>query len=346
MKIVIFFKIFLLVGISSNSYSMYLGRSVAHIPKATRLRIATKLVRSFWGQKNEIREAVKQESIQVPMQVPIQRPGIHFPQRKQKNLKGFSAIAGIIPEEAYECLDFIKNAKKFDDIGAKKPRGLLFVGPPGTGKTSIARAIAEEAGDVPFYADSATDYQRRYYGDSAKRVREAFECTRNKAKDHSSKQAILFVDELDGLSSRTNHNCNRELINAFLNEMDGFVKDESLTVMGATNTADDLDPALKRPGRFDRIIEIALPDFESRKEVLKLYFSFTKYFEESINENFIDELAGTTEGFSQADLRNLVNEAAILAVRDNAEAIKDFHVISALKVCLKRKIACSQSIKE
>lgn len=253
---------------------------------------------------------------------------------------GFSALAGYIPEEVHDILDFLSNAEKYEQIGAIMPKGVLFTGPPGTGKTSIARALAQEA-NVPFQAISATQFQNKWVGEGERFIREFFkkgiELARSK-ENKGAKKCLLFIDEIDAFGSREKNFYHASVsgIQEILNQMDGFEQNKEIVVLGATNSADNLDPALKRPGRFDRIIEIKLPDEKNREAILKFYILNTIYDEAEINLN---DLAKKAQNFSQADLKNLINEAAILAVREKSDIIKKEHLAKALLKYRERKHA-------
>lgn len=243
----------------------------------------------------------------------------------------FKDIAG--NEEAKEdmqfLVEFLKNDKKYKDIGAKLPKGVVLFGPPGTGKTLMAKAVAGES-NVPFYYASGSDFIEMFVGLGAKRVRDLFD----QAKKNSP--CIIFIDEVDaigkkrgGFSQTSEHD---QTINAFLDAMDGFSSDESVIVIAATNRIEDLDPAFIRPGRFDRHVNIGLPDVKDRKNILDLYFKNKKVNPEVNVEN----LAKITIGFSGASLESLVNEAAIIAVNNGSEEIREQDIDDAyFKVAMK-----------
>ncbi len=231
---------------------------------------------------------------------------------KNKSNVSFDDIAGNYEakESLKELVDFIKNPEKYKDYNIRTPKGVLLYGSPGTGKTLLAQALAGEAG-VDFFAVSGSDFVQVYAGLGASRIRNLF----NKAK--KAKKSVIFIDEIDaigkqrqGFGSRGNDESDRTL-NALLTEMSGF-EDSSTIVLAATNRIDTLDSALLRPGRFDRQIEIMLPDKEARKEILKLYLDKANA-EKDIN---IDKIAELTVYFSGAMIENLVNEASILAIKD------------------------------
>jgi len=227
--------------------------------------------------------------------------------------------------ELMEVVDFLKNPQKYIAIGAEIPKGVLLVGPPGTGKTLLTRAVAGEAG-VPFFSVSASEFMEMFVGVGASRVRTLFEEARRNAP------AIIFIDELDSIGRKRGagigggHDEREQTLNQILSEMDGFEKDSSVIVLAATNRPDILDPALLRPGRFDRQVVIGLPTLEERKEILQVHMRGKK-FGPDVD---IEALARLTPQFSGADLKNLVNEAALQAARENASEITQAHFQAAL----------------
>ena len=226
----------------------------------------------------------------------------------------FADVAGADEEKAelQEVVDFLKNPAKFTEIGAKIPHGMLLVGPPGTGKTLLARAVAGEAG-VQFLSISGSDFVEMYVGVGASRVRDLFEQAKKIAP------AIIFIDEIDAVGRKRGsglgggHDEKEQTLNQLLVEMDGFSRTEGVIVLAATNRPDILDPALLRPGRFDRQIHVGRPDVKGREEILKVH-ARDKKLDASVNLNTV---ARSTAGFTGADLSNLLNEAAILAARDS-----------------------------
>ena len=229
----------------------------------------------------------------------------------------FQDVAGIDSEkqELMEIVDFLKNKEKFQAVGARVPRGILLSGEPGTGKTLLARAIAGEA-NVPFFAASGSDFSGIIVGLGVAKIKEIFDMAKKNAP------CILFIDEIDAIGQRrSTHSYNdqdrEQTLNQLLIEMDGFSNDTGIIVIGATNRSDMLDPALLRPGRFDRQVYIELPDLAGRREILDLYAKKVKV---SPDVNLQDLARGTT-GFSGADLENLLNEAALLAVRNGRTEI-------------------------
>jgi cell division protease FtsH len=235
----------------------------------------------------------------------------------------FNDVAGVdeAKEELVEVVDFLKNPKKYTDIGGKIPKGVLLVGPPGTGKTLLARAVAGEAG-VAFFRMSGADFVEMFVGVGAARVRDLFKQARDKAP------CIIFIDELDAIGkSRINNiaggNDEREqTLNQLLVEMDGFDATSGLIILAATNRPDVLDPALLRPGRFDRQVLVDRPDLKGREEILKIHSKAVKLSPQTD----LTAVARITSGFSGADLANIVNEAALLAVRAGRQMVtqKDF----------------------
>jgi cell division protease FtsH len=230
----------------------------------------------------------------------------------------FKDVAGLAnaKKEFYEIIDFLKNPTKYSAIGAKLPKGILLAGPPGTGKTLMARATAGEAG-VPFYSISGSEFMEMFVGVGASRVRDTFENAKKNAP------AILFIDELDsigrirGVGVGGGHDEREQTLNQILAEMDGFDPHTSVIVMAATNRPDILDPALVRPGRFDRQITLDLPQKASRKEILELHAREVPL----ADDVDLESLAKRTVGFSGAELKNLINEAALLAARKNKNEV-------------------------
>ena len=237
---------------------------------------------------------------------------------KEKHKVTFDDVAGADEEKAElaEIVDFLKNPKKYNELGARIPKGFLLVGPPGTGKTLLARAVAGEA-KVPFFSMSGSDFVEMFVGVGASRVRDLFE----QAKKNSP--CVIFIDEIDAVGRKRGaglgggHDEKEQTLNQLLVEMDGFGKNEGVIVIAATNRFDILDPALVRPGRFDRQITVGYPDMKGREEILKVH-ARGKPFAPDVS---LKTIAKTTAGFTGADLENLLNESAILAVRNGLKAI-------------------------
>ena len=239
----------------------------------------------------------------------------------------FKDVAGLEEEkeEMVEIVDFLKNPKKYVEMGARIPKGVLLVGAPGTGKTLLARAVAGEA-NVPFYTISGSDFVEMFVGVGASRVRDMFKTAKQNAP------CIVFIDEIDAVGRQRGtglgggHDEREQTLNQLLVEMDGFSGNSGIIVMAATNRADVLDPALLRPGRFDRQITISNPDLLAREEILKVH-ARNKRLSKRVNLN---DVARRTPGFSGADLENLLNEAALLAARENCKEIKIYHLDEAV----------------
>ena len=231
----------------------------------------------------------------------------------------FTNVAGLEEEkeELEEVVDFLKNPQKYTSVGARIPKGMLLVGPPGTGKTLLAKAVAGEAG-VPFFSISGSDFVEMFVGVGASRVRDLFEEAKKNAP------CIVFIDEIDAVARRRGtgmgggHDEREQTLNQLLVEMDGFGVNEGIIVMAATNRVDILDPAILRPGRFDRKVAVGRPDVKGREEILKVH-SKEKPLSEDVD---LRRVAQTTAGFTGADLENLMNEAAILSARENRRFIR------------------------
>ncbi len=243
---------------------------------------------------------------------------VKVPSTNEKSKVLFRDVAGADEEkeELVEIVEFLKDPSKFTKLGAKIPHGVLLVGPPGTGKTLLAKAVAGEAG-VPFYSISGSDFVEMYVGVGASRVRDLFETARK------SPASVIFIDEIDAVGRHRGaglgggHDEREQTLNQLLVEMDGFGSHDGIIVMAATNRPDILDPALLRPGRFDRQITVNYPDLKGREEILKVH-ARNKPLEESVD---FHKIAQTTVGFTGAELANLLNEAALLAAKKNKSLI-------------------------
>ena len=231
----------------------------------------------------------------------------------------FKNVAGLMEEkeDLEEMVDFLRNPQKYTSVGARIPKGVILVGPPGTGKTLLAKAVAGEAG-VPFFSISGSDYVEMFVGVGASRVRDLFEDAKKNAP------CIVFIDEIDAVARRRGsgmgggHDEREQTLNQLLVEMDGFGVNEGIIVMAATNRVDILDPAILRPGRFDRKVMVGRPDVKGRQEILQVH-SKSKPLGEDVD---LLRVAKTTSGFTGADLENLLNEAAILAAKENRSFIR------------------------
>lgn len=246
----------------------------------------------------------------------------------EKDKVTFNDIAGYqeSKQDLEEVVEFLKFPKKFESVGAKIPKGVLLVGPPGTGKTMIARAVAGEA-DVPFFSISGSEFVEMFVGVGASRVRDLF------AKAKKNAPCIIFIDEIDAVGRRRGsgmgggHDEREQTLNQILVEMDGFEQGANVIVVAATNRVDVLDPALLRPGRFDRRVGVGLPDRKEREAILKVHFA-----KKPIAKNVdVDALAAKTAGSSGADLANITNEAAIIAARHNRKEITQADVTAAFE---------------
>lgn len=234
--------------------------------------------------------------------------------------KTFADVAGLVEEKEQleEIVDFLEAPQKYTNLGARIPKGVIMVGPPGTGKTLLAKAVAGEAG-VPFFSISGSDFVEMFVGVGASRVRDLFAAAKKNAP------CIVFIDEIDAVARRRGsglgggHDEREQTLNQMLVEMDGFGINEGIIVMAATNRVDILDPAILRPGRFDRRIHVGLPDVRGREEILKVHAK-NKPLADDVN---LEEIARTTAGFAGADLENLLNEAAICAARENRPYLMD-----------------------
>lgn len=265
----------------------------------------------------------------------------------EKEKVKFNDIAGTAEakEDLEEVVDFLKNPKKFANVGARIPKGVLLVGPPGTGKTMLARAVAGEA-DVPFFSISGSEFVEMFVGVGASRVRDLF------AKAKKNAPCIIFIDEIDAVGRRRGsgmgggHDEREQTLNQILVEMDGFEQGQNVIVLAATNRSDVLDPALLRPGRFDRRVNIGMPDRKDRLAILKTHFA-----KKPVNKDVdLDSLAAKTAGSSGADLANIANEAAIIAARHNRKEVNNSDLTAAFeKVALgpeRKSKVMSESEKE
>jgi cell division protease FtsH len=242
------------------------------------------------------------------------------------NSVDFSKVAGLEEEkeDLAEIVDFLKNPKKYTDVGARIPKGVILVGPPGTGKTLLAKAVAGEAG-VPFFSISGSDFVEMFVGVGASRVRDLFEDAKKNAP------CIVFIDEIDAVARRRGtgmgggHDEREQTLNQLLVEMDGFGVNEGIIVMAATNRVDILDPAILRPGRFDRKVGVGKPDIRGREEILHVHAA-----EKPLGDDVdLKRVAQTTAGFTGADLENLLNEAAILAAKGERRFIRQADIDQA-----------------
>lgn len=234
-------------------------------------------------------------------------------------------------ESVQDIVDFLKNPEKYASYGARMPKGIILYGEPGTGKTLLAKAVAGEAG-VPFYAVSGSDFIQVYVGVGASRIRQLFK----KARNNSTGKAVIFIDEIDAIGKKrdggrgTGGSDERDqTLNALLTEMSGFNEKEGIVIMAATNRLDMLDPALLRPGRFDRHIEITLPDVSAREKIIELHLK-----NKPVGNISVHEWAQKTSYFSGAKIENLINEAAIIACKESSPTIENIHIDKAFSIVL------------
>ena len=252
-------------------------------------------------------------------------------QPEKKHPIGFQDIGNLTEakNELEEIVDFLKRPGKYLEMGAKIPRGVLLVGPPGTGKTLLARAVAHQA-NVPFYSISGSEFVEMFVGVGSRRVKSLF------AKAKQTQPSIIFIDELDAIGRRRGsghgggHDEREQTLNQILVEMDGFKRESKVILLAATNRPDTLDPALLRPGRFDRRIVTDIPDIKGREEILKIH-NKNKPLEKQVD---LEEIAKRTAGFSGADLENVANEAAILATRRHKKNISQEDLMESIEKVL------------
>lgn len=278
------------------------------------------------GSDNKDKDANSNSSNDVPSLMSLFNTDINYTEKIAKSDVKFSDVAGLDEEknELLEIVDFIKNPDKYTKLGAKIPKGVLLSGEPGTGKTLLAKAVAGEAG-VKFMAISGSEFIEKYAGVGASRIRGLFKEARKNVP------CIIFIDEIDTIGSKRkdsgNYSENNQTIEQLLTEMDGFGSKRDIIVLAATNRLKSLDPALTRPGRFDRKIHIGLPDIKGRRDILKIH-SKDKPLSDEID---LEKIAYNTAGFSGAELENLLNEAAITAARKSHDYIRVDDIDESLK---------------
>ncbi len=291
-------------------------------------------------RKTNSNQITKNKEVQTQNQLNIESNIHKISNLDIKNIK-FDDIAGIqeVKDDLLEIIDYIKNPKKYQEMGIHLPKGVLLVGPPGVGKTMIAKAIASEA-NVPFFYQSGSSFAQIYVGMGAKRVRELFFAAKTNAP------SIIFIDEIDAVGKARGENRNDEreaTLNQLLTEMDGFEDNRGVIVVGATNRIEVLDSALLRAGRFDRRIYIDLPDFNERKKIIELYLKDKQHLVD------IDEIAKQSVGFSGAALASLVNEASLNALRKDSKVITndDFYLShSKVESGIKKQLSFSEEEKQ
>jgi cell division protease FtsH len=291
---------------------------------------------SSWKKFDDVEKSITE----VKKPLPEQPAFIHTPVSRD-SVRGLSRIKGEIPVELREIADLLKNEKKYRRMGAEIPRGLLVVGAPGVGKTYFVSALAEET-NIPLVSAVGGDFSGGIIGTEQERIKKLFKEAEVKASLSFDNKAIIFIDEIDALGTRGKahqHIAYSQAITTMLHMMDGIKTDKNIFMVGATNNANDLDPALKRSGRFDRIVTLKAPNVQSRYTICKFYADFTRYDSERVD---LHHIAKITEGWSCADLKNLANEAAIAAVRANDDHISQKHYEQAFDLLKKRKEASTQ----
>lgn len=283
--------------------------------------ISVLFIAAFFTKSSSMTSGVKNSGANIYDQLLGQKK--NFEIITKTNVR-FADVAGLDESkiEVQEFVDFLKNPEKYKKLGARIPKGVLLSGPPGTGKTMLAKACAGEAG-VPFIPTSGSDFVEIFVGVGASRVRELFAAAREKSP------AIIFIDEIDAVGrkrsgSHGSHDERDNTLNQILVEMDGFGTDSNVIVMAATNRQNLLDSALIRPGRFDRIVEVNLPDLEGRRQIFNVHLSKINLEQSKSKDVYAKRLASLTPGFSGADIANLCNEAALLAAR-NDKLVVDPH---------------------
>lgn len=240
-------------------------------------------------------------------------------------------IKGGVPSAIYDLKNYLLDTAAFERAGAHPPKGILLVGAPGTGKTTIVKALAAEIG-APLIAASGSEFVEIYVGTGAKRVRELFQSARDALKSTGAQHVIIFIDELDAIGQRGQRNGSSEdqkTINELLTQMDGYSSDNSITVIAATNYPDLIDPGLLRPGRFDEIITIELPDYAARLEILEFYLYAPQFNRSVEGEIALEQLARASSGWSGAELESVIKKAALIVARSKRTAIRQADLMIA-----------------
>ncbi len=249
---------------------------------------------------------------------------------------GFARIVGPVPADVVELVTWLKDDQACQKFNLRLPKGILFAGPPGTGKTTLARALAEESG-CSYMAASGAEFNSALVGSGGERVRSLFAEARKKAEDSPTGKTILFIDELDALGTRQGNSMD-STITSLLTEMDGFAEDSSVIVIAASNHPKNIDPALLRPGRFDKLIQVGLPDLQTRELLIKSYLANVPVADEASGGVGLAKLAQITGNFSPAEIKELIQKAGTLALRDNASQINKSHWLAAVQGSLREKI--------
>lgn len=331
-----FNKKILLILFTLSSYSLHAATPHKKKSWARKVRDVLKPVLSERNHQNWDNLIASVE--QNPDEQLVQTAQNGAPTSKAVAVCTFKDVAGGVPDEILSVLDMINNAEHYRRYGVNPAKGILLVGPPGCGKTLLARAIAGEAG-CPFIYASATEFIEVYVGTGPARVRELFAMAKQ-ANALTGRKAIIFIDEMDAIGSREamqgGDTESRRTLNELLNQMDGFAQNNDIFVLAATNNPQDLDTAIKRPGRFDTIVEIPLPDQSRREAVIRHYANKipNNVLDQAIN---YEKLAIASKNFNNAELKEMVREASLGAARTNAAVVTQAHFDQALAKTKKRK---------
>jgi ATP-dependent Zn protease len=329
---------------------------IAHLqatePKESWLRSLRHLLNPFMSELNKANwdrliAQAENDSFSTPYEQSFGDNALLFRQdpfqenNYQQSTATFSDIAGGVPQEIHELYQLLTNAHYYRDYGISIPKGILMVGPPGTGKTLLARALAGEL-NSGFFTTSASEFIELYGGSGPLKIREIFKKAATYSRQHHGKKVIIFIDELDALGNRSSvapeDSETRRTINELLVQLDGFASNDALIILAATNNPQHLDVALKRPGRFDTIVEIPLPDHNKREAILRHYYSKIpkKHHDTQANLSMI-KAAEVTKGFNNADLKEVIRLATLQAAREHSSTVNSGHIEGAISVVKKQK---------